>query len=601
MNGRRIITAVTLLGLLAGGATLSTPAGAQEAPPPTAAIGTAEVPSTTIAPAPAPAPETTTTTVVAPGSAGAAPQAATTEGGRTISGTIKGIDGQFVNAQISLVLRNAAGTFIGLDGRPSRPGAYADVISMNPSAPLEGADTGDDTWAFTGIPPEAYDFTFEVYPRGPGFPEGNWSYYGGASKRRVVIPAGGLANVRLRLPLNCDQPGGTTGSIKVHNSTNGAPTGNLDNFLALSENNPPSGIQGFRAGTTIPAGQAEPVFDGIAPDQRYSVNIYTPGPRLHSFYEVPVHACQTTHLYSWSGRNTKPPRWGSVAVSQRGSFFPIPGEFSGDRRDDVFWYAPNAGGDTLAISSGATGHFTSQVRSVGSGYRPVPGDWNGDGIDDIFWYGPGSAADRIWRGGAGGDFTSLPASAGGSTNVWPVSGDFDGNGFSDILWADGGRLSTLRRYNADGYTNGSASVPANSQVRSGDIDGDSRDDLVWHNQSTGAVQVWFGRADGTFAKVNEVVGRGVAYRPILADISGDFRADLIWYAPGSQPDRLWRGRASTNPYFAKESGDLGISGDYQPFAADLNGEGTEDIYWYAPGVTADSLWRMNLSGWIPQN
>lgn len=554
MWARRVVTGMTLLGVAA---MLMAPVGAQEPLP-----------------------------------ANAGP-----EGGRTISGTIRGVDGRFVNAQISLVLRRADGTFIGMNGQPSRPGQYADYLSMNPGAPLEGDDTGDDTWAFTGIPANAYDFTFEVYPRGPGFPKGNWSYYGGVSKRRVVIPAGGLANVRLRLPLNCDEPGGTTGAIRVLHPGNAV----IDDFLALSENNPPSGIQGFRAQGTTPAA-ANQTFDGIAPNQRYSINAYVgAGHSLRAFYEVPVRTCQTTTLYAYTGASTKPPRWGSVPVSQRGSFFPIPGEFSGDRRDDIFWYAPSAGGDTLSISSGATGQFTSEVRSVGPGYRPVPGDWNGDGIDDIFWYGPGRAADRIWRGAAGGEFTSLAATAGGSINVWPVSGDFDGNGFSDILFAESGRLSTLRRHNANGHTNGSAQVPANSQVRSGDINGDFRDDLVWYDTSTGAVQLWFGRTDGTFAKVNDVVGRGVDYRPVLADLSGDFRADLLWYAPGPQADRLWRGRARTSPYFAKEPADLRVSGDYQPFALDLNGEGTEDIYWYAPGATADSLWRMNLSGWIPQN
>lgn len=598
MHGRRLIGMAAAIAAVAAAATNMIPAAAQEPTTTTGVSVAAEVTTTTTA---SPAPTSTSTPpTTAPAAQEVAPAP---EGGRTISGTIKGIDGQFVNAQISLVLRNAAGTFIGMNGQPIRPGKYPETISINPTFPLEGADgpVGDDdpvdTWAFTGVPSQAYDFTFEVYPRGPGFPQGNWSYYGGVSKRRVVIPAGGLANVRLRLPLNCDEPGGTTGSIQVLH-----PGGaQISKFLALSEVNPPSGIQGFRAQGTTPV-RANPTFDGIAPDQRYSVNAYVgAGQSLRSFYEVPVRTCQTTTLYAYTNASTKPPRWGSLSVSQTGSFFPIPGEFSGDRRDDIFWYAPNAANDTLSISSGATGRFTNEVQTIGSGFRPVPGDWNGDGIDDIFWYGPGAATDRIWRGGAGGDFTSLPATAGGSTSVWPVSGDFDGNGYSDILFSEGGRLSTLRRYNADGYTNGSASVPANSQVRSGDVNGDFRDDLVWHNASTGGVQVWFGRADGTFAKVTETVGRGVAYRPVLADVSGDFRADLIWYAPGTQPDRLWRGRANSSPYFAKESADLSVEGNYQPFALDLNGEGTEDIYWYSPGATADTAWKMNLSGWIPQN
>ncbi|MCB1018048.1 MAG: VCBS repeat-containing protein [Acidimicrobiales bacterium] len=589
---------------LVAAAALAAPAGAQEGPGPETTTTGVEAPPAPTTTRPPGDPGEPGDVPVAPGVdlAEAEPVPAGPEGARAISGTIRGVDGRFVNAQISLVLRRADGTFIGLNGQPSAPGAYAATVSMNPGVPLEGVESGgDETWAFRGIPANAHDFTFEVYPRGPGFPQGNWSHYGGAAKRRVVIPAGGLANVRLRLPLNCDQPGGTTGSIRVRNSVDRRPSGNLDNFLALSESRPPSGIQGFRAAGTIPAGDATPRFDGLAPHQRYSVNVYTPGPRLHAFYEVPVHACRTTTVYSYVGSPTKPPRWTRLGTRESGVFFPLVGEFTGDRFDDVFWYAPAAAGDKLATSTGDGTTFRYQTRSVGPGYRPVSGDWNGDGISDIFWYGPGAARDRIWRGQPGGSFRSLPATAGGSTSTWPVAGDFDGNGHTDILFAVGGRLSTLRRYRADGYVNGSATVPANSQVRAGDVNGDFRDDLVWHNPSTGAVQVWFGRADGTFAKVNEVVGRGVGYRPILADLSGDFRADLLWYAPGPQPDRLWRGRASSSPFFAKESADLGITASYQPFAGDWNGDGTEDVFWYAPGAAADVMWRQNLSGWIPQH
>ncbi|HMQ25510.1 MAG TPA: hypothetical protein PKA98_05940 [Acidimicrobiales bacterium] len=112
--------------------------------------------------------------------------------------------------------------------------------------------------------------------------------------------------------------------------------------------------------------------------------------------------------------------------------------------------------------------------------------------------------------------------------------------------------------------------------------------------------LWFGRRKGEFAKVNDQVGAGQDYRPILSDISGGFRAEVFWYGPGATEDTVCRGRSSSSPYFAKESTNLGVTGNYQPFTADLNGDGTEDVYWYAPGVAADTLWKMNLSGWIPQ-
>ena len=99
-------------------------------------------------------------------------------------------------------------------------------------------------------------------------------------------------------------------------------------------------------------------------------------------------------------------------------------------------------------------------------------------------------------------------------------------------------------------------------------------------ERAGAGRLQLGDLDG--ASVISLYGgyhftRNISAELRAGDISGDFRADLIWYGPGSTKDSLWRGRASSSPYFAKESADLGINGDYQPIALDLNGEGTEDI------------------------
>jgi hypothetical protein len=63
---------------------------------------------------------------------------------------------------------------------------------------------------------------------------------------------------------------------------------------------------------------------------------------------------------------------------------------------------------------------------------PVLGDVNGDGRRDVFWYGPGAAADRLWYGGAGGRFTTAPATVHGSYR--PLVADFGGDGPDDVLW-----------------------------------------------------------------------------------------------------------------------------------------------------------------------
>ena len=85
----------------------------------------------------------------------------------------------------------------------SNAAQYADTRSINEDIPLEGSDVGGtDTWRFV-VPDNAYDFTFEVYPRSPSGADrttGNWTHYGGEAKPIVDIPGTGLSEGQLRPP-----------------------------------------------------------------------------------------------------------------------------------------------------------------------------------------------------------------------------------------------------------------------------------------------------------------------------------------------------------------------------------------------------------------
>ena len=533
--------------------------------------------------------------VVAVPPAGAACAAST---GRSLSGTLRGVDGRYVNAIISVVLTTADQTqLLGMDGCAAPPSGYATQIHLNRGVGAGGAASGEQQWRVDGLPANAAKFTFEVYPWSNSPSAATWSPYGGVAKRNIVIGSSGVNAMVLRLPLVCGQPGGTTGAIRVTNFVNGSPSGNITNPLALTEDTSRTGIQGFRSIEVDPAASTTSVvLDALAPDQRYSGYVQSSGRTIY-YSGVGVRTCQETPVWLWSGTRppTRPTRWSPLPATVGGVYFAVSGDFDGDRDDDIFFYDPT-GVDHLWLSNGTANGFADRQVSVSGGYRPVAGDWNGDGIDDIFWYRPGPASDRVWTFGANGGHTTTAANAGGTSTTWPVAGDFDGNGFDDILFYTPGSTSSIWRHNPNGHTTTSVTTGAGYSVRSGDVNGDNRDDLVWHHPATGTVRLWFGGTNGTFTSAIDSIGTG-AYQPILGDFSGDLRADVIWYAPGGGADRYWGGRSNTAPYFAKEGADLAINGNFQPVVGDWNGDGTQDIFWYGPGRQPDAVWRSNQLAW----
>ncbi|KIG16896.1 hypothetical protein DB30_04058 [Enhygromyxa salina] len=121
-------------------------------------------------------------------------------------------------------------------------------------------------------------------------------------------------------------------------------------------------------------------------------------------------------------------------------YMPLIGDFNGDDRTDLFWYAPGVPTDWLwlSVSNQAAVIFDRFERQVMSEFRPLIGDFNGDGIDDIFWYAGRSetpdALSVIWQFDEGGGHTPRIFSING--DYAPVVGDFDDDGCSDILWHD---------------------------------------------------------------------------------------------------------------------------------------------------------------------
>jgi len=84
-------------------------------------------------------------------------------------------------------------------------------------------------------------------------------------------------------------------------------------------------------------------------------------------------------------------------------------------------------------------------------------------------------------------------------------------------------------------------------------------------------------------------------QPLLGDFNGDGLGDVFFYAPGTAADYLWTGKPNTGSDLANRFtvSSLPVSGSYTPAVGDFDGNGDDDIFWYAAGSPADSIWYMD--------
>jgi V8-like Glu-specific endopeptidase len=113
-------------------------------------------------------------------------------------------------------------------------------------------------------------------------------------------------------------------------------------------------------------------------------------------------------------------------------------------------------------------------------------------------------------------------------------------------------------------------------------------------KSLGQDSIWrfhFGYSDpygdfhGAFASEHQDISG--KYQPFSGDFDGNGSDDIFWYGPGrSAPDHIWWGNHRGD--FDRE--EKSVSGIYTPFAGDFDGDGDDDIFWYAPGSGRDVIW-----------
>jgi hypothetical protein len=80
--------------------------------------------------------------------------------------------------------------------------------------------------------------------------------------------------------------------------------------------------------------------------------------------------------------------------------------------------------------------------------------------------------------------------------------------------------------------------------------------------------------------------------PFTGDFDGDGFDELFWYAPGSGADAIW----NFSNIRTVTSTPISVSGTYTPLVGDFNGDNIDDVFWYAPGNAADTMWYFRQGG-----
>ena len=221
-------------------------------------------------------------------------------------------------------------------------------------------------------------------------------------------------------------------------------------------------------------------------------------------------------------------------------------------------------------------------------------DFNGDGQGDILWHHQTTGELYVWfldgTVTVDGDHLTPPAFA--DVN-WQIRGvaDFDANGQVDILWHH--KLTgDLYVWFLDGtvvvhgdFLTPSRFADARWQIRGvADFDGNGSPDILWHHQVSGELYVWF--LDGT------VTTTGAFLTPSafadtrwqirgIADFNGDGKVDVLWHEQTTGDLYVWflDGTVTTTGAFLTPSRLADTRWQIRR-VADFDKDGKVDVLWH---------------------
>ncbi|MBZ5724083.1 MAG: FG-GAP-like repeat-containing protein [Acidobacteriia bacterium] len=269
--------------------------------------------------------------------------------------------------------------------------------------------------------------------------------------------------------------------------------------------------------------------------------------------------------------------------------------------------APSQVTNQVSVSGGGSASLSaSDVTNITNITSRVAGDFDGDGHLDLVWQNDATRELTVWNLGGTQGATFLgwhPLN--GSVPGWRVVGiaDFDGDGHPDLVWQNDTTRQTTVWYM--GGTQGSTflnwnylsgSVAGWKVVGVADLNGDGHPDLIWQDDVTRTVTVWYmgGTQGATFLGWNYLSGTVAGWRVVGAgDFNGDGHLDLVWQNDATRELTVWyMGGAQGATFLDWSPLSGGVAGWKVVGTADFNRDGKPDLIWQNDTTRETTVWYM---------
>ena len=316
----------------------------------------------------------------------------------------------------------------------------------------------------------------------------------------------------------------------------------------------------------------------------------------------------------------------------------IPGLCPGDSGGPLYRGANGAGPDELVGVNGSTSYQVNYhtrinnglssrspnltfLRSVlpassfvarGGGFsRYELRDFDGDLRSDVLWHNRGTGQLSVWHVGNGGQVTGHAEASWTASDPWQIvgTGDFNRDGMVDVLWHDQttGQLSVW-------YMNGLTvlshaelnwtTLPSSGWrvVGVGDFDRNGSSDILWIHTS-GELSVWFldGVTATRAASLSQRTAESSGWTAVtVGDFNHDDYWDVLWHNGATGQVHIWYLNGTTRVSTAELSWRAASSTGWKIVGVgDFGQDGELDVLWHHGGDGRLSAW--NLKGTTVQN